>query len=591
MCGIVGHLGKFNALDAVLNGLEHLEYRGYDSAGIAYAAENQIFISKEKGRVSELKKIIKASSSTLAIGHTRWATHGEVNRVNAHPHSSQCERFVLVHNGIIENYQRLKQIYLENYIFKSQTDTEVIVNLIAYFSQDLSVEEAIRKTMSLLEGSYACLILDTQQADKIFFIKDKSPLLLGISSLGVSFASDITGLIGFAEEFMPLEDKTFGIATTDSLEIYDIIGLKKETKFKKISVKMEDIDKRAYDHFMLKEIHEQPMMIRKIIDHYFTKEEVRIPERLLHTIRQSDKINFVACGSSMYASYFAKYFFEKLCGIPSEVFCASELVYSTPFITKRPFFIFFSQSGETADSIAVMKKFKKQGYPILTITNTIESSMVRLSDYALELCAGKEIAVASTKAYTAMIVVSAILARAVHHAKTNLKNNLKAVSLAMERVLENKEVCMRIAKELVLDRDAFFIGRGIDYWTALEASLKLKEIAYIHTEAYSSGELKHGPIALISKGTPVIAIITQEGTNRVTRSNLTETASRGARTYVIASKSLAIPEDDIIIPNVAHYLSGIISAMVCQLIAYYAAVYRGNDVDKPKNLAKSVTVE
>lgn len=591
MCGIVGHFGKFNALEAVLEGLEHLEYRGYDSAGVAFIYKDVILIQKDKGRVLDLKNKLLNCSSYLAIGHTRWATHGEANQVNAHPHCSMNQRFVIVHNGIIENYQRLKQIYLENYTFQSQTDTEVIVNLIEYFSKNLAVEEAIRKTMSLLEGSYACLILDNEQRDRIFFIKDKSPLLIGKSSLGVSFSSDITGLIGYAEEFIALEDKTFGIVTMDAVQILDMIGLKKEMIFKKLSVKMEDIDKKAYDHFMLKEIYEQPLMIRKIMDHYFIKDEVKISEKLLHHLRQSDKINFIACGSSMYASFFAKYFFEKLCGIPSEVFCASELVYSTPLITKRPFFIFFSQSGETADCIAVMKKLKKQGYPILTITNTMESSMVRLSDYALDLCAGKEIAVASTKAYTAMIVVSAILARGVHHTKTNLKNNLKAVSIAMERVLENKEVCMRIAKELVSSTDAFFIGRGIDYWTSLEASLKLKEIAYIHTEAYSSGELKHGPIALITKNTPVIAIITQEGTNRVTRSNLMETASRGAKAFVISSKSLASLEDDIIIPNVAHYLSGIISALVCQLIAYYAAVYRGNDVDKPKNLAKSVTVE
>ena len=591
MCGIVGYIGKENALEAVVEGLEKLEYRGYDSAGVAYKKGENILICKEKGRVSDLKLCILDTASALAIGHTRWATHGEPNKRNAHPHCSMNGRFVIVHNGIIENYQKLKFEYLSDFSFISETDTEIIVNLIEHFSISLNTEEAIRKTMSLLEGSYACLILDQNDLDHIYCMKDKSPLLIGRGKSAVSFASDITGLIGYAEEYMPLEDKTFGVISKEEIYLQDMIGIAIENKFQKIAVQKEEIDKQTYEHFMLKEIYEQPMMIRNLIHHYFSQEEVTISPKLIHHIRQSDKINFVACGSSMYASYFAKYYIEKLCGIPCEVFCASELVYSTPLISKRPFFIFFSQSGETADLIAVIKKIKKQRFPILTITNTVESSMVRLSDYYLNIYAGKEIAVASTKAYTAMLVTSAILARAVSKTKTNLKNNLKAVSLAMEKVLENKEVCKGIAKEIIDQKDAFYIGRGIDYWTSLEASLKLKEIAYIHTEAFSSGELKHGPIALITKNTPVIAIITQEGTNRITRSNLEETASRGAKIYVIASKGLSTPKDDVIIPNVAHYLSPLVSVLVVQLIAYYAAVLKHNDVDKPKNLAKSVTVE
>ncbi len=591
MCGIVGYIGEFNALMASMEGLQNLEYRGYDSAGVAFDKNNSIQIYKTKGRVRDLKLKLQETHASLSIGHTRWATHGEANDINAHPHSSRDGRFVLVHNGIIENYQRLKLMYVKEYPFISQTDTEVIVQLIEYFSKEMTVPESIRKTMSLLEGSYACLILDREHLDRIYFIKDKSPLLIGKSTLGMSFSSDITGLMDYANEYMILEDKSFGVVTAKEIELYDVIGLKLSLDFKPISIKKEDIDKHTYTHYMLKEIHEQPMMVRNLIDRYFIKDEVNISKRLLHQIRQSDKINFVACGSSMYASYYAKYYFEKLCGIPCEVFCASELVYSTPLITKRPFFIFFSQSGETADCIAVMKKCKKQGYPTLTITNTKESSMVHLSKYYLDLYAGKEIAVASTKAYTAMIVVSAILARAVHMSKTNIKNNLKAVSLAMEKVLENEEVYKGIAKEIMDSSDAFFIGRGMDYWTSLEAALKLKEIAYIHTEAFPSGELKHGPIALIHKDTPVLAIITQEGTNRITRSNLMETASRGAKTFVISTKDLASLDDDIILPNVAHYLSGLISALVVQLIAYYAALYKNNDIDKPKNLAKSVTVE
>ena len=591
MCGIVGFIGKENAVEITIGGLEKLEYRGYDSAGIAYQTNQCLTVCKEKGRVSALKNKLVDAKSSIAIGHTRWATHGEPNQVNAHPQMSLRVRNVIVHKGNIENYQKLKFEYLDTYTFKSQTDTEIIVNLIEYFSKTLHVEEAIRETMSLLEGSYACLVLDTYNFNQIYFFKDKSPLLLGRGPKGFSFSSDITGLIGVAEEYAVLEDKLFGVVEENKITTKDIIGLPKKIIFSPIAISEEEIDKKTYDHFMLKEIYEQPMMIRHIISKYFKGDEMQISPKLIHHIKQSDKVNFVACGSSMYASYFAKYYFEKLCGIPSEVFCASELVYSTPLISKRPFFIFFSQSGETADLIAVMKKVKQQKYPMLTITNTMESSMVRLSNYALNIYAGKEIAVASTKAYTAMVVTSAILARSISGAKTNLKNNLKGVSLAIEKVLENKEICKGVAKEILQCNDLFYIGRGIDYWTALEASLKLKEIAYIHTEAFSSGELKHGPIALIQQNTPVIAIITQEGTNQITRSNLAETEARGAKTYVISSKGVSTPEDDIIIPNVAHYLSSLVSVVVVQLIAYYTAVLKNNDVDKPKNLAKSVTVE
>lgn len=591
MCGIVGFIGNDNALDITLKGLEKLEYRGYDSAGVAYSKNKGILIVKDRGRVGDLKGHIYDTCSNLSIGHTRWATHGEPNQVNAHPQSSLNGRFILVHNGIIENYQKLKFEYLKDYSFTSQTDTEIIVDLIELFSKELSVSDAIRKTMTVLEGSYACLVLDKEDLNRIYFIKDKSPLLIGKSKNGISFSSDITGLVGYADTYMALEDKTFGIATSSEFYLYDIIGIKQNQSLKKVALKLEEIDKKTYEHFMLKEIYEQPMLIRGLLGKYFTGEEVNISPKLINKIRKCDKLNLVACGSSMYAALLAKYYFEKLCGIPSEVFCASELVYSTPLISKRPFFVFFSQSGETADLIAVMKKIKKQKHSMLTITNTIESTMGRLSDFNLDIYAGKEIAVASTKAYTCMIVTSAILARAVNGTRTNLKNNLKGVCLAMEKVLENKEICLGIAKEIVEAGDLFYIGRGIDYWTCLEASLKLKEIAYIHTEAFSSGELKHGPIALITKGTPVIAIITQEGTNMVTRSNLTETISRGAKTFVISSKSLSTPADDFILPNVAHYLSPLVSVIVVQLIAYYTAVLKKNDVDKPKNLAKCVTVE
>ncbi len=592
MCGIVGFFGTDNKVNPVLNGLKRLEYRGYDSAGIAYMENRSFFVIKKEGRVQELiHKIPESIDATMVIGHTRWATHGSANEVNAHPHFSYHKQFIIVHNGIIENYQALKFAYLGDYEFKSETDTEVIADLIEYFAGQMTVGEAIRKTMSLIEGTYACLLIDTKDINHLYFFKDKSPLIIGIGKNGIGLASDLTGLVGEVEKYMVLEDKTFGIATIKDFYLYDLIGLKKEKKLEPLTIELEQIDKKNYKHFMLKEIDEQPMLVRNLIHQYFDKDDVKIDIRLINKIRKCDKLNFVACGTSMYACHLAKYYFEKLCGIPTEVFCASELVYSTPLISKKPFFVFLSQSGETADLIAVMQKFKKQRYPILTISNTKESTMVRMSDFFLDLYAGKEIAVASTKAYTAMIVVCAILARAVSGEQTNLKNNLKAVSLAMEKVLNNKELYKGIAYQLKNANDLFYIGRGIDYWVCLEASLKLKEVAYIHTEAFSSGELKHGPIALISEGTPVIALITQEGTNLVTRSNLLETASRGAKTIVISSKSLSVPSDDIIIPNVAHYLSPLVSVIVVQLLAYYTSVLKNNDVDKPKNLAKSVTVQ
>lgn len=592
MCGIIGYYGEDNAIDVVIRGLKSLEYRGYDSAGIAYVDGKEVQIIKEKGRVDSLCSMLpNTDTSMLSIGHTRWATHGIPSQQNAHPHSSYDKRFIIVHNGIIENYQNLKFEYLNKVSFSSNTDTEIIVDLIAIFAEKLSVLEAIRKTMTLLEGSYSCLLLDKKDLNHIYFFKDKSPLLIGSGKGGVTLASDVIGLIGYAKNYQPLEDKILGVANKQEFFLYDMLGFKVEKKLQKLSLRLEEIDKKTYDHFMLKEIYEQPFIVRNLITNYFDKEEVKIPEALLQKIRRSDKINFVASGSSMYASFMGKYFFEKLCGIPCEVFCASELVYSTPLISKRPFFIFLSQSGETADSIAVLKRMKRQKFPSLTITNNMEATMARLSNYSLDLYAGKEIAVASTKAYTAMIIVCAILARAVSGIRTNLKNNLKSVSLAMQKVLENKEVCKGLASQIVNCDDLFYIGRGLDYWVSLEASLKLKEIAYIHTEAFSSGELKHGPIALIKAGTPVIAVITQEGTNMITRSNLIETEARGAKTFVISSKSLSNPNDDIIIPNVAHYLSPLVSAIVIQLIAYYTAVLKNNDVDKPKNLAKSVTVE
>jgi len=591
MCGIVGYIGQDDAREVVLSGMKKLEYRGYDSAGVALYDGKNVKIFKDKGRVDNLKREIDFNFEThLAIGHTRWATHGEPNKINAHPHTSSNGRFVLVHNGVIENYKRLKAEYLPDVKMKSSTDSEVVCNLIELFSNDMDVLEAIRKTISILEGSYALLILDTKNPNGIYVVKNKTPMVIGRGSAGVIIASDVIPLVGYANEYVSLADKQFGYVTNDNITIYNFLAKEIKLKYQKLVISNDEIDKGEYQHYMLKEIHEQPSVIRKLIQEYFDDEKINIDEKIINLIRGCDKINLVASGTSMYASYMAKYYFEKLCSIPTEVFCASELVYSTPLIKDHPCFIFLSQSGETADSIAVMKKFGKR-FPVITITNTPNSTMVSLANYSLYIYAGKEIAVASTKAYVAQVVVCAILAKAVSGQKTKLKNNLAKAALAIESVFDNEILIKQLAKEIMKSDDVFYIGRGIDYWVCLEAALKLKEISYIHTEAFSSGELKHGTIALIENGTPVIAICTQEGTNSIVRSNLIETKARGARTIVFSMDSMSDTTDDFIIPNVAHYLTPIVSVVVCQLLAYYVSALKGNDVDKPKNLAKSVTVE
>ncbi len=591
MCGIVGFIGNENAKEVIISGLHKLEYRGYDSAGIALLINNELDIYKTKGRVNDLEYLVEDKISNYGIGHTRWATHGEPNYVNSHPHHSWSNRFLIVHNGVIENSLELKINELENINFVSDTDTEVIVNLIDNYSRVMSVEKAIRKTISILEGSYALIIIDRLDTSKMYVAKNRTPLLIGLSNKGVTVASDIIALAGYCDKYISLEDKTFGVISNNNFILYDIIGVKKDFKLKSITIQEEEVSKGNYDHFMMKEIEEQPSIIRGLISKYFDDNNILIDTDIINSIKECDKINLVACGTSMYASYMAKYYFEKLCNIPTEVFCASELVYSTPLITNNPFFIFLSQSGETADSISVMKKFKLSNYKMLAITNSYESSMKDLADFNLNIYAGKEISVASTKAYTAQITTCAILAKKVSNKETDLKENLKKVALTMDNLFSKKNIFKDLASKIYSSNHLFYLGRGIDYWLCLEASLKLKELSYIHSEAYPSGELKHGPIALISKEVPVIALITQEGTNMITRSNLEETKSRGAKCFVLSLESLSKSSDDIIIPNVAHYLTPLVSVIVVQYIAYYCAILKGNDVDKPRNLAKSVTVE
>ena len=593
MCGIIGYLGIKDARSIILEGLKNLEYRGYDSSGLALVTNKDIKIFKDKGRIAHLCEITDYSFETnMGIGHTRWATHGMVNYDNSHPHTSNNKRFVLVHNGIIENYRKLKLNYLSDYNFYSETDSEVIVNLIEFYSKKMCTESAIRKAISKLEGSYALLILDKENLDTIYCVKNKTPLILGLSEDGISIASDIVAFPKNVNKYYNFDDQRIAIIKKDDIKVMDLMGFEIKPDFKDLKLDEYIISKGNYEHYMLKEIEEQPDVLRRIITKYFDGDNPLVDLDLINEIKNSDKINFVACGTSLYASFMGKYFFEKLCGIPTECFVASELVYSNPLMTKKPIFIFVSQSGETLDCITVMKKYKEQGFKVVAITNSVESTMAHYSDFVLDICANTEVSVASTKSYTASIAIMSILAMAVSNKKTNLKNNLNRVSMVIENIIENLKPLIKDMARKIKDSNAiFYIGRGIDYWASDEAALKLKEISYINTDSYSSGELKHGTIALIENNTPVIAIITQEGTNSIVRSNLEEAVSRGASGYVISLESLAYSKDDIIIPNVAHYLTPLVSVVVCQMLAYYVALYKNNDIDKPKNLAKSVTVE
>ena len=594
MCGIVGYLGTEDAREIIIRGLKRLEYRGYDSAGIALLNNNQesFHIYKDKGRVNHLESITDfAYESHQGIGHTRWATHGVPNQVNSHPHKSQESRFYIVHNGVIDNYKELKSKYLSSYEFQSDTDTEVIAHLIERYSKKMSVSEAIRKTMSLLEGSYALAIIDTNDSSRIYACKNKSPLLLGISENGIIVASDLMALVGYSTEYVPLPDKSFIDVHDGSYDVYDIIGLPLEVEVKTIDVDYFNIEKGEYAHFMLKEINEQPSVIRRILGTYFDGEKVLLNGDIKKALEDSDRLYVIAAGTSMNAGFIGKEMFEKMAGIPCEVHIASEFAYNMPLLSKKPLFVFLSQSGETADLRAVLVNVKAQGYRTLTITNVRTSTLAREADFFVEIHAGPEIAVASTKAYTAQIAILSILAYGLSDQHFNLHRELSKVAISMEQIIDNKEYIETLVKDLLTKRNCFYIGRGIDYYACLESSLKLKEISYIQTEGFAAGELKHGTIALIEDGTPVIAIISQRKINKNTRSNLNEVISRGANPLVISTKAVHEKTDQIVVDDVYELFSPLLTIIPSQLIAYYAALHRGYDIDKPRNLAKSVTVE
>ncbi|WP_016839584.1 glutamine--fructose-6-phosphate transaminase (isomerizing) [Ureibacillus thermosphaericus] len=600
MCGIVGYNGYLDAKEILLKGLEKLEYRGYDSAGIAIQNQEGITVFKEKGRIADLRKIVDDKmKGNIGIGHTRWATHGEPNKINAHPHQSLSGRFTIVHNGVIENYHLLQKEYLKDAPMQSDTDTEVIVQLVELFSNEgSSTEEAFRKTLSLLHGSYAIALLDMENTETIFVAKNKSPLLVGVGEGFNVVASDAMAMLQVTNQFIELHDKEVVLVSKDKVEISTIDGRQIERKPYTVELDASDIEKGTYPHYMLKEMDEQPGVVRKIIQEYSNNAgELTIDEAILSALRNADRIYIIAAGTSYHAGLVGKQYFEKLAGIPVEVHISSEFGYNMPLLSEKPLFIFISQSGETADSRQVLVKVKELGYPTLTITNVAGSTLSREADYTLLLHAGPEIAVASTKAYVAQLAVLAIAAYVTGKSKGNimnfdLKTELAFAANAIQTIVDSKEELHIISNEyLNHTRNAFFIGRNIDYYVSLEGALKLKEISYIQAEGFAGGELKHGTIALIENGTPVFALVTQEPVALNIRGNVKEVVARGANACVISMEGLNEDEDRLVIPKVHALLTPLVAVVPLQFISYYAALDRGCDVDKPRNLAKSVTVE
>ncbi|MDV2581894.1 glutamine--fructose-6-phosphate transaminase (isomerizing) [Alkalibacillus haloalkaliphilus] len=600
MCGIVGYIGNQDAKEILLAGLEKLEYRGYDSAGIAVRGEKDTDLFKVKGRIANLREAVDESvSANIGIGHTRWATHGEPSETNAHPHQSASGRFTLVHNGVIENFEELKSEYLQDVNFVSETDTEVIVQLIEQFEKETgNALEAFRKTVSLLHGSYALAVLDRDQKDTVFVAKNKSPLLVGLGEEFNVVASDSMAMLQVTDQFVELMDEEIVLVANDRVEIQKLDGTKVDRDPFVAEIDASDIEKGTYPHFMLKEIDEQPFVMRKIIQEYQDdNDQIKLDEDVRQAMADCDRVYIIAAGTSYHAGLIGKEFLEKIAQVPTEVHIASEFSYNMPLLSEKPLFVFISQSGETADLRSVLVETNKLGHPALTITNVPGSTLSRESNYTLHLHAGPEIAVASTKAYTAQMAVLAILAVDTARAKGltldfDPLKELAIIGNAMETLCDQKDQLEQVARDyLSTTRNCFFIGRGLDYFVGLEGALKLKEISYIQAEGFAGGELKHGTIALIEDGTPVIALATQDHVNSSIRSNVQEVVTRGANACIISPEDLYREGDAFVIPTVHPLLTPLVSVLPLQIISYYAALHRDCDVDKPRNLAKSVTVE
>lgn len=612
MCGIIGYIGDKKATPVLINGLLCLEYRGYDSAGIAVIENGKIAVMKDKGRVSNLEAIdgINDLTSTIGIAHTRWATHGKPAKENAHPHLDNSGEFAVVHNGIIENYQELREFLLsKGYHFLSQTDTEMIPNLIHYYytngiNDDDKFLRAVKSAVDDLKGSYALEIISSLHPDRVIVVRKDSPLVLGKGKCENFIASDIPAALKYTKEFYLLDDQEYAVVYKDHIDFYDNSLAPHSKAIKNIEWDATAAEKNGYEDYMLKEIFEQPTAICETIGSRFklgekcSFDDINITKEYLNKI---NRIYIVACGTAMHAGLVGKSAIEKLCKIPTEVDIASEFRYRDPIIDDKTLCIYISQSGETADTIAALKLAKAKGAKTLAVSNVIGSSITREADYTIYTHAGPEIAVASTKAYTSQVILMVILA--VYFAEVldscdenyieELKSDILDLPAKVETILDEINTVKEFANKVYTEHDMYFLGRGTDYNVAMEGSLKLKEISYIHSEAYASGELKHGPIALIENGVTVISILTNPDLVEKSISNIQEVITRGAKTLVITNQKLPNNSFNYIIniPDTNSLISPILSVIPLQLLAYYIAKNKGLDVDKPRNLAKSVTVE
>lgn len=609
MCGIVGYIGNKQAAPILVEGLTKLEYRGYDSAGAAIVNNGKISIEKCKGRLVNLENKLKDNplEGTLGIGHTRWATHGEPSDVNSHPHANKDLTISVVHNGIIENYMKIKEwLISEGYEFFTETDTEVIPNLIDYFYEG-DLLKAVMKALDKIEGTYAFGVVSSSEPDRIIAVKKDNPLIVGLGEGENFIASDVPAILAHTRDVYFLNDEEIVVLTKDKVEVLTKEGLPVKKEVFHVTWDAQAAEKGGYEHFMIKEIHEQPKAIRDTMTSRIMHDtdEIKLDNISLtaEDLKNIDRIFIVACGTAYHAGMVGKYVIEKLARIPVEVDIASEFRYRNPIITDKTLVIIISQSGETLDTLAALKDVKAQGARIIAITNVVGSSISREADDVLYTWAGPEIAVASTKAYTTQLISMYIIA--LHLARLTgrmsveefrvIRDEMLKLPEKAEEVLERKEELQKFAARTYLQRDMFYIGRGLDYAVALEGALKLKEISYIHAEAYAAGELKHGPIALIDKGVPVIVLATQTELFDKSLSNIKEVVARGAKVVGIAFDGFTEVEkstDQVVyIPETMPILAPVLSVIPLQLLAYYAAVEKGCDVDKPRNLAKSVTVE
>ncbi len=607
MCGIVGYIGEKDAVDILISGLKRLEYRGYDSSGVAVYDGKDIDVVKTKGRLSALEEKLKGGtlSGRLGIGHTRWATHGEPSDINAHPHLNRDGSLAVVHNGIIENYAELKNWLMEQgYEFVSDTDTEVICHLLDYFYEG-DILQAVLKLVSKIKGSYALGVLSKNEPDRLVAVRKDSPLIVGLGKGENLIASDIPAILPYTRDVVIMNDGDIAVLTRERVTFYDYLGREEEKPAAHIDWDIAAAEKGGYRHFMIKEINEQPRAIRdtlrgRMTENGFDLDGIDLSEEYIKGLKN---IQIVACGTAYHAGLVAKEFYERYIRIPTSADIASEFRYRDPLVNEDVLTLVISQSGETADTIAAIKEAKRKGSRVLSITNVISSTVARESDWVLYTLAGPEIAVASTKAYITQLTALYMLGGYIGLKRgtvdgrfvKELQAELRALPDKVQEILDEHGNIQRIADEHYNSRDVFYIGRGLDYAVSMEGSLKLKEISYIHSEAYPAGELKHGTLALVENGTMIIAVATQKALYEKTLSNMEETKTRGG--YIIAFTKgdndvfNDVADELVVLPTAADYIMPILTVVPLQLLAYYMAVARGCDVDKPRNLAKSVTVE